>query len=266
MKVLVACESSGTVREAFRKLGHNAWSCDLLPADDGSPFHFQQDCLQVINGGFIVADDSVDPLWPAFMSGAIGHDNGDLMDAKDPRTGEWGPYPAESVGAAMQWDIVIAHPPCTYLSSSGLHWNKRRPGRAEQTNHAAEFFMGVVNACSTHAKAWAIENPIGCMSRLWLKPDQIIHPHQFGHNASKSTCLWLHNLPKLTPTKHIEPRIVSGLKRWGNQTDSGQNRLSPSADRWKIRSKTFQGIADAMAQQWGCIPPNPQAQRPEGSA
>ena len=211
MKVLVACESSGTVREAFRKLGHDAWSCDLLPADDGSAYHMQMDALEAIAGLHLPTED-VTPL---------------------------------------RWGLVIAHPPCTYLSSSGLHWNKRRPERAEQTRLGAQFFMAVIDACKAHSRSWAIENPIGCMSRLYRKPDQIIHPHQFGHDASKATCLWLHNLPTLTPTKHIEPRIVSGLKRWGNQTDSGQNRLSPSADRWKIRSKTFQGIADALAQQWG---------------
>jgi hypothetical protein len=95
-----------------------------------------------------------------------------------------------------------------------------------------------------------LENPIGCISTRVRKPDQTIQPHQFGHDASKATCLWLKGLPLLTPTKHIAPRLVDGRKRWGNQTDSGQNKLPPSADRWKIRSETYQGIADAMANQW----------------
>lgn len=95
-----------------------------------------------------------------------------------------------------------------------------------------------------------VENPISCISTRIRKPDQIIQPHEFGEDASKSTCLWLKNLPPLVPTKYVEPRLVDGKKRWGNQTDSGQNKLSPSPDRWKIRSKTYQGIADAMAEQW----------------
>jgi hypothetical protein len=95
-----------------------------------------------------------------------------------------------------------------------------------------------------------LENPIGCISTRIRKPDQTIQPHQFGHNASKATCLWLKGLPLLTPTKHMTPRLVDGRKRWGNQTDSGQNKLPPSADRWKIRSETYKGIADAMANQW----------------
>ncbi len=219
MDVLIACESSGTVRSAFRCLGHNAISCDLLPADDNSPHHIQ----------------------------------GDAIDAINSRT----------------WDMVIAHPPCTYLSSSGLHWNHRRPGRAEQTAAAVEFFMAVVEACNKQAAAWAIENPIGCMSRLYRKPDQIIQPWQFGEDASKATCLWLHNLPMLKSTAIVPGRLVccglpvddkygcpncngdeTPLYRWANQTDSGQNRLPPTADRWKQRSKTYPGIAEAMAEQW----------------
>lgn len=97
----------------------------------------------------------------------------------------------------------------------------------------------------------ALENPIGCISTRIRKPDQTIQPWQFGHDASKATCLWLKNLPTLKPTQEVAPRIVNGRKRWGNQTDSGQNRLGPSDDRWKIRSETYAGIADAMAAQWG---------------
>lgn len=196
VKILVACESSGTVRRSFRDRGFDAWSCDLLPSDDDSRYHICDDVLKII------------------------HDT---------------------------WDLVIAHPPCTYLCSSGLHWNKRRPKRAESTRQAIDFFLEF-----TKLKCrWAIENPIGCMSSAYRRPDQVIQPYQFGHDASKSTCLWLNNLPVLLPTKHVKPRIVNGKPRFSNQTDSGQNALPPSKERWKIRSKTYEGIAKAMAKQWG---------------
>lgn len=146
------------------------------------------------------------------------------------------------------WDLMIAFPPCTYLCSSGLHWNKRTPGRQEKTDEAVEFVRSILNA---NVGKIAVENPIGCISSQIRKPDQIIQPWEYGENASKSTCLWLKNLPPLFPTKIIHPRIVNGKPRYDNQTDSGQNKLGPSDDRWKIRSKTYQGIADAMAQQWG---------------
>ena len=189
MRVLVACESSGTVREAFRRLGHDAWSCDLLPADDGSKYHIHGDCLDAIARG---------------------------------------------------WDLIIAHPPCTHLASSGArHFAaKRADGRQQQGIY---LFMAVVGACQQHASAWAVENPIGIMSRLYRKPDQIIQPWQFGHGETKATCLWLHGLPKLTPTNIVEGR------------EARIHRLPPSKDRWKIRSKTFQGIADAIAAQWSNI-------------
>lgn len=196
MKVLVACEYSGIVRDAFIAKGHNAFSCDLLPTEIDGP-----------------------------------HYMGDVTFLLD-----------------QNWDLIIAHPPCTYLCSSGLHWNKRRPERQALTDEAVAFFK--LFTVNTGVK-FCIENPIGCMSRLYRKPDQIIHPHQFGHDASKSTCLWLNKLPPLVPTKHVAPRLVDGKKRWANQTDSGQNALPPSKDRWKIRSTTYQGIADAMAEQWG---------------
>jgi len=195
MRVLVACEYSGTVRDAFRRAGHDAMSCDLLPTDADGP-HYQGDVMDIINDG---------------------------------------------------WDLMIAHPPCTYLCASGLHWNKRRPERAQQTEDALDFVRRLLNAPIARI---ALENPIGCISTRIRKPDQTIHPHQFGHDASKTTCLWLKGLPLLTPTKHMPPRLVDGRKRWGNQTDSGQNKLPPSANRWKIRSETYQGIADAMANQW----------------
>ena len=146
------------------------------------------------------------------------------------------------------WDMMIAHPPCTYLSVSGMHWTTRGLRDPQLTEDALDFVRLLMSA---PIERIAIENPISVISSRIRKPDQIIMPYQFGHDASKKTCLWLKNLPLLTPTKMIEPRIVEGKKRWGNQTDSGQNKLTPSADRWKIRSETYEGIANAMAAQWG---------------
>jgi hypothetical protein len=200
LKVLVACEYSATVRDAFRALGHDAWSCDLLPTDGNPHWHIQGDVIPI----------------------AYGH----------------------------KWDLMIAHPPCTYLCSSGLHWNKRVEGRAAQTDEALGFVRLLLEAPIPRI---ALENPIGCISTRIRKSDQTIQPWQFGHDASKATCLWLVNLPPLVPTSLVEPRIVDGKKRWANQTDSGQNRLPPSKDRWKIRSETYAGIASAMADQWGGI-------------
>lgn len=197
MRVLVACESSGVVREAFRSLGHSAYSCDLLPAEDGSDYHIQQDVREVVR-----------------------YDT---------------------------WDLMIAHPPCTYLSSSGMHWTARGLRDPMLTESAIGFFMLFTRTEIPHV---AIENPVGVMSTRYRKPDQYIQPYQFGEDASKKTGLWLHNLPPLIHTEHVEPRIVNGKPRWSNQTDSGQNRLGPSSDRWKIRSSTYPGIAKAMAEQW----------------
>lgn len=206
MNVLIACESSGVVREAFRKRGHDAWSCDLLPADDGSPHHYHDDVLSIIYAG------------------------------------------------SKEWDLMIAHPPCTYLSVSGLHWNKRNPDRAVETEKAIQFFRALMLVPIDRI---AIENPVGCISTRIRKPDQIIQPYEFGDDASKKTCLWLEGLPPLVkdPSRRLAGRQVLSngklVERWANQTDSGQNRLGPSPDRWKLRSKTYQGIADAMAEQWG---------------
>jgi hypothetical protein len=195
-RLLVGCESSGKVREAFRRRGFDAWSCDLLPADDASPYHYQADLRLVVGLG---------------------------------------------------WDALIAHPPCTYLCSSGLHWNKRVPGRDALTEEALDFVRWLMALPIPHK---AIENPIGCISSRIRKPDQIIQPWMFGDDASKATCLWLEGLPTLVPTNVVEGRVVNGRRRWANQTDSGQNKLPPSADRWKLRSETYDGIADAMADQW----------------
>ena len=198
MRVLVACEYSGVVRDAFLAAGHYAMSCDLLPCESGaSGDHYQGDVRDVLDHG---------------------------------------------------WDLMIAHPPCTYLSVSGMHWTRRGLRDPQLTEDALEFVRLLMNA---PIQRIAVENPVSVISSRIRKPDQIIQPWQFGHDASKKTCLWLQNLPALTPTQIIEPRIVDGRKRWGNQTDSGQNRLPPSADRWKIRSATYTGIAQAMADQWG---------------
>ena len=148
---------------------------------------------------------------------------------------------------SRNWDMIIAFPPCIYLCSSGLHWNKRRPGRQQKTDAAFDFVMQIANA---NCEKIAIENPVGCISTRWRKPDQIIQPYQFGEDASKKTCLWLKNIPLLKPTKYFEPRIVDGKKRWSNQLDSGQNRLGWHHNRSQIRSKTYPGIAQAIAEQW----------------
>jgi hypothetical protein len=198
MRVLVACEYSGRVRDAFIAQGHEAMSCDLLPTDAPGP-HYQGSVLDVLGDG---------------------------------------------------WDLMIAHPPCTYLSVSGMHWTTRGLRDPKLTEHALEFVQALMDAPIDRI---AIENPISVISSRIRKPDQIIQPWWFGHDASKKTCLWLKNLPLLIPTKHIEGRKVNGRMRWGNQTDSGQNKLAPSADRWKIRSETYKGIAEAFAGQWGIV-------------
>lgn len=155
---------------------------------------------------------------------------------------------ALSVASRLPWDLLIAHPPCTYLCSSGMHWTTRGMRDPQLTEDALEFVKALMNA---PVERIAIENPVGCISTRIRKADQYIQPYDFGDDASKKTGLWLKNLPPLTPTRYIEPRIVEGGKmRWGNQTNSGQNKLGPSDDRWKARSKTFQGIANAMADQW----------------
>ena len=195
MKVLVACEFSGTVRDAFLRLGHDAMSCDLLPSESPGP-HYQGDVRDILGNG---------------------------------------------------WDLMIAHPPCTYLSVSGMHWTTRGFRDPKLTEDALEFVRALMAA---PIKQIAIENPVSVISTKIRKPDQVVSPWQFGHDASKKTCLWLIGLPYLEPTQIIEPRLAGGKKRWANQTDSGQNRLGPSHDRWKIRSTTCKGLAAAMATQW----------------
>jgi hypothetical protein len=221
--VLIACEESGVVRRAMRDAGVDAWSCDTLPARDGSPFHFQCDVRELLNLGM--------------------------------------------------WRGIIAFPPCTYLASSGLHWNKRMLGRAEKTEEALRFVTDILNA---PAKFKALENPVGCIStrvvkdgdrysvlgksdsRAAIKP-QYIQPYEHGDDASKRTGIYLHNLPplKIDPARRIPGRVVvykgKAVERWSNQTDSGQNRLGPSDERAMLRSETFPGIAESMVRAWAEI-------------
>ena len=194
MNVLIGCEFSGIVREAFRKKGHNAWSCDLLEAEDGSKYHIRGDILKILT---------------------------------------------------HNWDLMIAHPPCTHLCVSGARWFKDKQVEQEK---ALEFVKLLMNA---PIKRIAIENPVSIISTQIKKPDQMIQPWQFGHGETKTTCLWLKNLPKLEWTsntydwKSLEyHNVIKGREQrlW---------KLPPSENRWKLRSKTFQGIAEAMAEQWG---------------
>ena len=202
MRVLIACEFSGTVRDAFIAKGHDAMSCDLMPTDKPGP-HYQGDVFDIINDG---------------------------------------------------WDLMIAHPPCTYLTVTGNKWFKpeyagRFPTRHLDREDAAKFFLALANS---NIPKIAIENPIGVMSTRYRKPDQIIHPWQFGHEASKSTCLWLKGLPNLVPTnivgkgEFITYKSGKRMTKWYADAAS----LSPK-EREKVRNTTFQGIADAMANQWG---------------
>ena len=184
MRVLVACEYSGRVRNAFRARGHDAWSCDLLDAEDNNPHHIKGDALEVIGRG---------------------------------------------------WDLLIAHPPCTHLAVSGARHFEAKKADGRQAE-AVDFFLALARAPIARI---AIENPVCIMSSIWRKPDQTIQPWQFGHGETKATCLWLKGLPHLVPTN-----IVSGRH-------PRVHLMSPGPDRWKERSRTYEGIAEAMAEQWG---------------
>ena len=207
MKVLVGCEWSGRVRDAFIARGHQAWSCDLRPAPGP---HLNCDVLTVLDRG---------------------------------------------------WDLAIFHPDCTFLSSSaewaysdGPHHVRVKPdtligaARRLARQEALRFVFALRDAPIARI---AIENPVGHLSRAWRHPDQILQPYNFGHDASKKTCLWLKNLPTLNPTRYVQPRYVEGKPRWGNQTDSNQNKLSPGPLRALERGITYAGIAAAMGAQWG---------------
>lgn len=183
MRVLIACEYSGRVRRAFRARGHDAWSCDLLPAEDGGR-HIQGDVLPLLHDG---------------------------------------------------WELMIAHPPCTHLAVSGARWFPEKRASGEQ-QEAIDFFLALARAPIPRI---AIENPVCIMSSVWREPDQVIQPWQFGHGETKATCLWLKGLPPLVPTK-----IVSGRH-------PRVHLMPPSEDRWKERSRTYEGVAQAMAEQWG---------------
>lgn len=197
------------IRRAFRARGHEAWSADLLPADDGSNAHF-------------ICDDGEHIF---------------------------------RIIAEHQWDLLIVHPPCKFLGVSGMHWTMRGLRDPKETDKAILF---AERLWDSSVPKIALENPVSVLStRSKLgRISQSINPYEFGNDASKRTCLWLKGLPLLMPTKYVEPRIVpdgphKGKKRWANQTDSGQNKLGPSDDRWKLRSQTYEGIANAMAEQWG---------------
>ena len=192
MKVLIACEYSGAVRDAFINNGHDAMSCDLLPTDVPGN-HYHGDVFDVINDG---------------------------------------------------WDLMIAHPPCTHLAVSGARWFK---DKVKEQAESLEFVRRLMDA---PIDKMAIENPISIISSRIRKPEQIIQPWMFGHPEAKATCLWLKGLPTLSATD-VLTKPECGY--WSNQTPSGQNKLGPSKDRWKERSKTYQGIATAMANQWGPV-------------
>jgi len=224
MKVLVGCEESQAVTVEFRKLGHEAYSCDIIRCSGGHPeWHIMQDVLIVMQGGWFIT-----------QAGNKVH--------------------------VEKWDIGIFFPDCTYLTCSaewaykeGPYHQKTKPGtlvgeaRQDARKRAVEFVKKLY-CCGI--KKVAVENPVGVLSR-WKKPNQTIQPYKFGENASKRTCIWLKNLPNLNHSDYYPPRIVNGKERWGNQTDAGQNKLPPGKDRAKLRSKTYLGIAEEMAKQWG---------------
>lgn len=201
-RVLIGCESSGTVREAFRARGFDAWSCDLLPADDGSEHHLEADVCAMIQ--------------------------------------------------VCSWDLIILHPPCTCLALSGNRWYGTGKEKHHKRVEAANWTKLLWNLAKSNSPRVALENPVGVLPKMAdMHPTQFVQPWMFGEEASKKTGLWLHNLPTLQPTNVVgegEYHVTKSgrrLPKWYN--------LPPSADRWKIRSKTFQGLADAMAQQWGDV-------------
>lgn len=225
MNVLVACEESQRVCTAFREKGHNAFSCDILPCSGGHPeWHIQGDVLKVLNP-----------------------ENDGEMEAISFWTMD------DEIHIVEKWDLIIAHPPCIYLTLAGNKWFKpeftdRFPDRQKQRKEAVVFFMAIANA---DCDKIAIENPVGVMSSQWRKPDQYIEPYMFGDPEKKKTGLWLKGLPLLKPTNIVEPVIIhckSGANepRWHMET-----MHLPKEERSRVRSQTFPGIAKAMAEQWG---------------
>lgn len=221
MKVLIACEESQTVCCAFRDRGHEAYSCDIQPCSGGHPeWHINADVLPLLNGNCNFVTQS-----------------------------------GESKKIIGNWDLIIAHPPCTDLAVSGArHFARKRADGTQQKS--IEFFMKFTNIKCSRV---AIENPICIMSTLWRKPDQIIQPFQFGHSVRKSTCLWLHGLPKLKPTNQVPPGkfdkygfSIDGAMRYARD-ENGKILLWNDPRTAKARSKTFPGIAAAMADQWGVL-------------
>lgn len=210
MRVLIACEESQTVCKAFRALGHEAYSCDIQECSGGHPeWHIQDDVLRILNG---------------YKGGGYGCPWFTTNDGTNHDTPE-------------RWDLIIAHPPCTDLAVSGARWFPEKQKDMRQQKAVAFFMQIALAAC----EMIAVENPIGIMSTVYRKPDQIIQPWQFGHGEVKATCLWLKNLPKLIPTD-----IVDGREQrvW---------RMAPGPERAKLRSRTYTGIARAMAEQWGGV-------------
>lgn len=226
MRVLVACEESQAVCEAFRKRGHEAYSCDLEECSGSHPeWHIQQDVIPLINGNCV------------FTTCKCMFGGGDTIEING------------------KWDLIIAHPPCTYLTVTGNRWfDEKQFGRLArerkvEQDDAIDFFMQFVKA---DCERIAIENPIGVMSTAYRKPDQVIQPYMFGHPNRKATCLWLKNLPLLKATKVVEPDVYYYLAKNGKiKSDSKWRGQCKAEERAKVRSKTFKGIAEAMAEQWG---------------
>lgn len=232
MKVLVACEESQAVCKEFRALGHEAYSCDLYECSGGHPeWHIKGDCLPILNGAGKTTEDFI----PLFET-----EDGSRHEIPE------------------RWDLIIAHPPCTHLSSSG-QWAYSKGKDINLKYDAIKFFMNFVNA---DCDKIAIENPIGVMSKEYRKPDQIIQPYWFGDKAQKSTCLWLKGLPLLKPTNIVDKgEFVEWIdKKTGKKKRQAKydmeilKKAKSSEERSRLRSKTFAGIAKAMAEQWGKPP------------
>lgn len=221
MKVLVACEESQAVCKEFRRLGHEAYSCDLMACSGGHPeWHIQQSVLPLLNGDCTF----------------------NTSDGKEHTV-------------QGKWDMILAFPPCTYLTVTGNRWfdvvkyGYNAQSRWNERCIAICFFLAFAYA---DCERIAIENPIGCMSTYWRKPDQIVHPYYFGDPARKATCLWLKGLPKLEPTEMVEPEIVKYKNGKGTDNPWHVDTMKlPPAERAKARSKTWPGVAKAMAQAWG---------------